>query len=95
MRTYVYFYSRLTLYPPVCNEQRLPYPLELFLNTPSHHRVHHARNYGRGNYGGMLIIWDRMLSTFVPERDHRPCQYGLDSRPVPLGTHNPVWHQVA
>lgn len=26
---------------------RLWWPLELVLNTPSHHRVHHARNYGR------------------------------------------------
>ena len=23
------------------------WPVELVMNTPSHHRVHHARNYGR------------------------------------------------
>ena len=35
----------------------------LFLNTPSAHRVHHGSNqeYLDKNYGGMLILWDRVL----------------------------------
>ena len=45
-------------------------PLEAVLNTPSHHRVHHARNpeYIDRNYGAILIIWDRLFGTFAPER---------------------------
>ncbi|MFT5685490.1 MAG: sterol desaturase/sphingolipid hydroxylase (fatty acid hydroxylase superfamily) [Myxococcota bacterium] len=58
---------------------RLPRPLEAVLNTPSHHRVHHATNpdYLDANYAGILIIWDRMLGTYVPERIEEPPQYGL------------------
>jgi len=69
-------------------------PLEWVLNTPSHHRVHHSRNYPRSNYGGMLIIWDRLFGTFVEERDDKPCIYGWDAKQVPLGTHNPLVHQL-
>ncbi|CDQ64802.1 unnamed protein product [Oncorhynchus mykiss] len=44
-------------------------PLEWVLNTPSHHRVHHGRNEYciDKNYGGALIIWDRLFGTFAPE----------------------------
>ncbi|XP_030637328.1 alkylglycerol monooxygenase [Chanos chanos] len=44
-------------------------PLEWVLNTPSHHRVHHGRNKYciDKNYGGALIIWDRLFGTFAPE----------------------------
>jgi sterol desaturase/sphingolipid hydroxylase (fatty acid hydroxylase superfamily) len=44
-------------------------PLEAVLNTPSHHRVHHASNlqYLDRNYGGILIVWDRLFGTFEPE----------------------------
>ena len=46
-------------------------PLEWVMNTPSHHRVHHAINakYLDANYAGVLIIWDRLFGTFVPEDD--------------------------
>ena len=67
-------------------------PIEWISNTPSHHRVHHARNYGRRNFGGMLIIWDRLFGTF--EEESYPCIFGLDERKTPLGTHNPVWQQL-
>ena len=48
---------------------RLPRPIEFLFNTPSHHRVHHARNprYLDRNYAGILIVWDRMFGTFEPE----------------------------
>lgn len=48
---------------------RLPWILELILNTPSHHRLHHGRNPRAidTNYAGVLIIWDRMFGTFEPE----------------------------
>ncbi|HEY1101257.1 MAG TPA: sterol desaturase family protein, partial [Myxococcota bacterium] len=50
--------------------------LERVLNTPSHHRVHHGANgsYIDKNHGGILIIWDRMFGTFVPETT--PAVYG-------------------
>ncbi|KDD76577.1 hypothetical protein H632_c176p1, partial [Helicosporidium sp. ATCC 50920] len=71
------------------------WPVELIMNTPSHHRVHHARNYGRRNFAGMLIVWDRLFGTFEAEDEvHRPCVYGLDARRAVLGTHNPLWHQA-
>ncbi len=53
--------------------------LEKVLNTPSLHRVHHAANleYLDGNYGGVLIIFDRMFGTYIEERDDLPIRYGL------------------
>jgi len=44
--------------------------IELIFNTPSHHRVHHARNpeYLDKNFGGVLIIWDRIFGTFAEEK---------------------------
>jgi sterol desaturase/sphingolipid hydroxylase (fatty acid hydroxylase superfamily) len=57
------------------------------LVTPSHHRVHHARNvqYLDKNYGGTLIIWDKLLGTFEPEREAP--DYGITHN---LTTHNPI-----
>ncbi|GMS93098.1 hypothetical protein PENTCL1PPCAC_15273, partial [Pristionchus entomophagus] len=54
-------------------------PFEYIFNSPSPHRVHHGRNpyvYDR-NYGGTLIIWDRMFGTYAAERDEEPVVYGL------------------
>lgn len=62
-------------------------PIEFVFNTPSHHRVHHGRDaeYLDRNYGGILIIWDRLFGTFQPEL-FRP-HYGLTK---PVGTFN-IW----
>jgi len=59
--------------------RRLPSWFEYVFNTPSHHRVHHARNprYLDANYGGTLIIWDRLFGSFVPELDRDPPVFGL------------------
>lgn len=64
-------------------------PLEWVFNTPSHHRVHHACNaeYLDCNYGGVLIVFDRLLGTFVAERDDVAPRFGLTE---PLTTHNPL-----
>ena len=61
--------------------------LEIFLNTPSHHRVHHGANkqYIDKNYGNLLIIWDKMFGTFEPE--HEKVEYGLVNN---VNTYNPV-----
>lgn len=69
--------------------------LEKVLNTPSHHRAHHGANeqYLDRNYGGILIIWDRLFGTFVPETE-RPV-YGLTTN---IQTYNPVriaFHEFA
>jgi sterol desaturase/sphingolipid hydroxylase (fatty acid hydroxylase superfamily) len=44
-------------------------PIEFLMNTPSHHRVHHATNpqYIDKNFAGMFIFWDRMFGTFAAE----------------------------
>jgi sterol desaturase/sphingolipid hydroxylase (fatty acid hydroxylase superfamily) len=63
-------------------------PLEGILNTPSNHRVHHARNpkYIDRNHGGTLIVWDRLFGTYAPEEEEPV--YGITT---PLRTWNPVW----
>lgn len=63
-------------------------PLELVLNTPSHHRVHHGIDpqYIDKNYGGILIVWDRLFGTFEPEREEPA--YGTVK---PLASWNPIW----
>jgi sterol desaturase/sphingolipid hydroxylase (fatty acid hydroxylase superfamily) len=63
--------------------------LELVLNTPSAHRVHHAANleYLDANYGGVLIVFDRLFGTYRAERADLPCRYGLV---VPVTTYNPL-----
>lgn len=63
--------------------------LEHILNTPSHHRVHHAINpqYLDRNHGGVLIIWDRMFGTFAPEEKGVLPEYGLVKQ---VETLNPV-----
>ena len=64
-------------------------PLEFIMNSPSHHRVHHATNprYLDSNYAGTLIIWDRMFGTFVPELEEDRPRYGIVKN---IGTFNPV-----
>jgi sterol desaturase/sphingolipid hydroxylase (fatty acid hydroxylase superfamily) len=63
--------------------------LEYVFNTPSSHRVHHASNdiYLDANFGGVLIIFDRLFGTYVAERKDEPCRYGLTT---PVTSHNPV-----
>ncbi|KUL70632.1 MULTISPECIES: sterol desaturase family protein [unclassified Streptomyces] len=80
---------------------RLWRPIELVFNTPSHHRVHHGSNnvYLDRNYGGILIIWDRLFRTFQPEGER--VVYGLTKN---IDTYNPLrvafheyaatWHDI-
>lgn len=51
--------------------------MEKFIDTPSSHRVHHGSNpiYIDKNFGGVLIIWDRLFKTYQPETE-KP-SYGL------------------
>ena len=63
--------------------------LELFLTTPSHHRVHHASNirYLDKNMGMVFIIWDRLFGTFEEEIEGEEVIYGLTEN---LKSHNPM-----
>ncbi len=51
--------------------KNLPRWFEYIFVTPSHHRVHHARNpeYLDKNYAGVFIIWDRIFGTFAEETE--------------------------
>jgi len=62
--------------------------------SPSNHRVHHAVNprYLDKNYGGILIVWDRLFGSFVEEDDAEPCVYGTIK---PLRSWDPVWANLS
>ena len=68
---------------------KLPRLIEFVFNTPAHHRVHHASNpeYLDCNYGGALIVFDRLFGTFRCQREEEPPRYGLTK---PLRTYNPI-----
>jgi sterol desaturase/sphingolipid hydroxylase (fatty acid hydroxylase superfamily) len=61
--------------------------LDSILNTASNHRVHHGSNlqYIDKNYGGILILWDRLFGTYQAETDK--VVYGLTQN---IETHNPI-----
>ena len=67
--------------------RKLPRPIEYIFTTPSHHRVHHARNekYMDKNYGSTLIIWDRIFGTFQPEEEQ--ADYGITHQ---VNSYNPI-----
>lgn len=74
---------------------KLPRWFELVFNTPSHHRVHHGsqEQYLDKNYGGILIVWDRLFGTFETEGER--VRYGLTTN---IETFNPVkvaFHEYA
>jgi len=61
--------------------------------SPSNHRVHHGVNdrYLDKNYGGILILWDRLFGTFADEDADEPVIYGTRS---PLRRYDPVWSNL-
>jgi sterol desaturase/sphingolipid hydroxylase (fatty acid hydroxylase superfamily) len=69
---------------------RMPRWFERVMNTPSHHRAHHAINprYLDSNYAGVFIIWDRMFGSFVEECADDPPHYGIVKQ---LGSFNLFW----
>ena len=60
--------------------------MEGIFSTPSSHRVHHAKNpvYIDRNYGGTLVIWDRMFGSWQPELATETCHYGTTNAPNTL-----------
>ncbi len=69
---------------------RMPRWFESVMNTPSHHRVHHATNprYLDRNYAGVFIVWDRMFGTYAHEIDEERPRYGIVRN---LGSFNVIW----
>lgn len=67
----------------------LPRWIEWVFNTPAHHRVHHASNpeYLDCNYGGVLIVFDRLFGTLRTQLPGVPPRYGLVE---PVRSYNPV-----
>jgi alkylglycerol monooxygenase len=67
--------------------------LDRILVTPSNHRVHHAQNqkYIDRNYGGILVLWDRLFGSFQEELDDEPVVFGVRK---PLASWNPFWANV-
>jgi alkylglycerol monooxygenase len=61
--------------------------------SPSNHRVHHGVNdrYLDKNYGGILILWDRLFGTYADEDDDEPVIYGTRS---PLRRYDPIWSNL-
>jgi len=69
-------------------------PLEWVLNTPSHHRAHHSSDPGflDCNFGGVLIVFDRLFGTFREEPVGGGLNYGLvhgmnSKNPVRIALH--------
>ena len=93
----VAFHLVLQLLPHTRVVPRLPRFIDAWMNTPSHHRVHHARNerYLDKNYGGFLIIWDKLFGSFEEETEF--ASYGVTSPPNtwdPTFINFQVWRQV-
>ncbi|TGL63828.1 fatty acid hydroxylase family protein [Leptospira ognonensis] len=61
--------------------------LELFMVTPSNHRVHHGTQskYLDKNHAGIFIIWDKLFGSFAEETEEP--LYGLTK---PVRTFNPI-----
>lgn len=68
---------------------KLPAWFEFVFNTPSHHRVHHGRNelYIDRNFGGTLILFDRLFGTFQAENSDEKPDYGITRQ---IHSYNPV-----
>ena len=85
----LFFESVTTIWNVLIHTERIKKlgMLDLVFNTPSNHRVHHASNpeYLDRNFGGILIIYDRLFGTYTPERS-KPV-YGMTHN---IYTHNPL-----
>ncbi|UZE95894.1 sterol desaturase family protein [Alkalimarinus alittae] len=73
--------------------------IEGIFNTPSAHRVHHAVNaiYVDRNYGGVIMLWDKLFGTWADERESEPCVFGV-RKPYrswnPLHAHIDWWARL-
>ena len=74
---------------------KLPRWFEAVMNTPSHHRVHHATNaaYLDRNYAGTFIVWDKLFGTFIAEQRGVPIRYGIVHQLGNFGLLNAAFHE--
>lgn len=77
--------------------RKMPRWFEAVMNTPSHHRVHHATNprYLDRNYAGTFIVWDKLFGTFQPEVDGERIHYGIVKQLGSFGVLWAVFHEWA
>lgn len=63
--------------------------LNRYLLTPSHHRVHHAKNplYMDTNFCNLLNVWDHVFRTYQDERQDIKIEYGITREMNP----NSLW----
>lgn len=59
--------------------------MQRFILTPSHHRVHHAKNplYIDTNFCNLLNIWDKVFGTYIDEKKEVPIEYGITRKMNP------------
>lgn len=64
--------------------------LDNIMVTPSNHRVHHGMDsaYVNKNFGGTLLIWDKLFGTYQAERDDIEMRYGVNGS---VSSNNPLW----
>ncbi|HEY3950926.1 sterol desaturase family protein [Phenylobacterium sp.] len=75
-------------------------PLEWLFVTPSNHRVHHslAAHHVNRNYGGVLVIWDRLFGSYASEGPAILHSFGLEgfdadtASPVQIAFHE--WRRM-
>ncbi len=69
----------------IMKDARLGFLNKIIL-TPSHHRVHHARNplYMDTNFCNLLNIWDKAFGTLQHETNEVAIEYGI-TRPIKNG----------
>lgn len=72
----------------VIKDARLGFLNKIVL-TPSHHRVHHAKNalYMDTNFCNLLNIWDKVFKTYQDERMDIKIEYGITREMNP----NNIW----
>ena len=60
------------------------------MNTPAHHRVHHASNEAclDRNFGGVLIVYDRLFGTFAEAPKDEALRYGV--KRATIASHRPL-----
>lgn len=77
----VYWMSTILLYQFFIHSELIPKLgwLDLIINTPSNHRVHHASNsqYIDKNFGGITMIFDHLFGTYARESREIKIEYGL------------------
>lgn len=88
----VLFAINASAFQTFCHTQRFgrfaPWFEKTFV-TPYNHQVHHACNpeYLDKNYGGLLVLWDRLFGTYQPLLDEVPPKFGITK---PVNSSNPA-----